>query len=465
MSEPKKRLKRSCLSDSDSDDELMTSVFGTTRCSKRRKEKDEETKKKIRMAQMNALLDNGRIKLERESRMDKLCQQNNELMLEENSVVGVSNHIASSSSYAKSAKSNGIPLQGKEQIKKNKYQEINRGKDANETSCLGSRSTLHFSRLVSTKILDGALSPCWFGIQEAFTDLRTILLADEQQEQKVSPFKPIRNELLKLCTTKSPHDCCMYLKKIVMSEKEDRRRIQRIPVNLLRWLMALAYGPIVNRNSNCCADNHLNRTGHTDSNQRTKMSRKDDHCKGRKCLLFSRRLLVKAQTGAHQTLYRLWSDGLGFPLQQHQQERDLYMLSILALPGQLRQWFGSSFPIEYIDDNENKIVAGKESIDQFSCLMSPMSSYSPQVATTRTHENNKDSLRVTSTRAAMIRFLQLWTLCLQKQNDNYSVNSNVHLVNFHFDKKNRARFRNVISNAIMAVLWAGLNPSFASSTR
>mmetsp|Transcript_9887 Transcript_9887/g.24038 ORF Transcript_9887/g.24038 Transcript_9887/m.24038 type:complete len:825 (+) Transcript_9887:180-2654(+) len=470
MPEPQKKLKRQGLSgndsdsDSDSDGELMTPVFGTTRCSKRRKTKDEETKKKKRMAQMNALLDNGRIKLERESRMDKLCEQNNELMREEYDEVEMSNHVTSSSSYDKSVKSNGCSLRVKQQMKNNHYQQINQSKDANETSCLGSRSTLHFSRLLCTKTLDGPLSPCWFGVQDAFADLRTILLADEQLEQENSPFTPLRKELLRLCTTKSPHDFCMYLKKRLLCEQEDRRRIQLIPVNVLRWLMALAYGPIVNINSNGCFDNYLNKIESTYFNEPQKNLGKDDNCSGRKCLFISTRLLMEAQTGAHRTLYRLWSQDLGFPLQQHQQERNTYLLSILALPGQLRQWFGSSFPIERIGNgSEKNIFAEEVSIDQFSSSTSPMSSSSPQVTTTPIYENKKQSLRVTSTRATIIRFLQLWALCLQKQNEHSGANTNPYLVHFHYDIKNRSRFQTIASNAIIGVLWVGLNPSFASS--
>ena len=69
------------LSDSDdSDDELLKgSVFGGSRASKRKMARDEAAKKKKRMDQMNALLNNGRIKLEQENRMDKISEENKNL--------------------------------------------------------------------------------------------------------------------------------------------------------------------------------------------------------------------------------------------------------------------------------------------------------------------------------------------------------------------------------------------------
>ena len=68
------------MSDSDdSDDDLLRPVFGGSRASKRKIARDEAAKKKKRMDQMNALLNNGRIKLEQENRMDKISEENKNL--------------------------------------------------------------------------------------------------------------------------------------------------------------------------------------------------------------------------------------------------------------------------------------------------------------------------------------------------------------------------------------------------
>jgi hypothetical protein len=455
--------KRSCRSmsdsDDDSDDDLLTSVFGTSRASKRKNAKDEAAKKKKRMAQMNALLDNGKVKLERENRMDKLCQENNDMMRDE-SLDRKKNDKSNSSDEGKS--SNDATSSLSREQRQQEYQP----KDDKETSCLGSRSTLQFSRVIYIQQKTDATSPdandkepCgfkpfWFGLEDALIDLRTILLADRQIHQRLSSFASIRDELLKLCTSKSTYACRTYLRKRLLFKQEDQERVRRIPVNVLRWLMALACGPVINGCTNGDSSNNENRTENTRGKENTKQAArrpqnltKKDNCSSKTTdLIASQRLLMEAQLGAYQTLNRLWSQDLGFPLQQ-QQQSEIYLLSIAALPRQLCQWFGSSFSFDTAIGSSDRNSKAEEQNDNLS------------------NENNKDPLRVTSSHTALIRFLQLWALVLQKQNNNDNIGKNVHLVQFHYDKENRAGLRNDISVAIMAVLWAGLNPSFASSRR
>lgn len=496
MPVPKEKRKCRDMSDSDdedSDDDLLISVFGIS-SSKRKNSRDEEKKKKKRMAQMNALLDNGKVKLERENRMDDLCRQNNELMKNEglrsknndrsNDEGKSCTDAASSLSRKKSVEGYGSSsLHRRQQNQKNIFQ-ISRPKDVKETSCLGSRSTLQFSRVISIQTTFKTLSPCshdkerrftpfWFGLQEALTDLRSILLADQQQQQGVSSFTPLRKELLQLCTTKPPHVCRTYLRKRLMCKQGDQERIRRIPVNVLRWLMVMACGPLINGCVNGGGSNNQNRNAKAHEKQNMKqsarrsqnLSEKDNCCSKTTDLLMPHRLLTEAQTGAHQTLCRLWSQDLGFPLQQQQQQNEIYLLSISALPRQLCQWFGSSLCLQNASgDNEKKIRKMEErdgNILVSSILSLPLSSV--QHNTDSIDDSNKERLRVTSTRTALVHFLQLWSLALQKQNKSESIKNNIHLVHFNYDKENRLRFRNDISDAIMAVLWAGLNPSFASS--
>ena len=146
---------------------------------------------------------------------------------------------------------------------------------------------------------------------------------------------------------------------------------------------------------------------------------------------------MDAQWGAFQTLYRLWSKGLGFPLQKHDQGA-IYLLSIRALPRQLCQWFGSSFSF---DDT----TAEKGNSET-------------------TEDVKAKTAQITNAQITLVRFLELWALALQKQNDDHDPQENVHLVQFHHSE-NCSEFRKDVSDAIMAVLWAGLNPSFASSIR
>ena len=424
------------MSDSDdSDDDLLESVFGGSRSSKRSIAKDEADRKRKRMAQMNALVDNGKVKLERENRMDKLCLKSNNLIrddgLDEEKNDKTTNDDGSGND-ATSAKASGTsPSQ--------RYEP----KDSKETSCLGSRITLQFSREITVRrTADQTCSPrvnekdsCgftpfWSGLEEALTDLRTILMADQQTQQRPSSFATLREELLRLCTTNSPHACRTYLRKSLMSKKKDRDEVRRIHVNVLRWLMALACGPVTYGDRDGSGCNNQNRTANKQKKQKQSTTGSNSH-------VVSRKLLMEAQTGAYQTLYRLWSQDLGFPLQDRERG-DIYVLSIRALARQLRYWFGSSFSFETESGNSGKCD--------------------------KTGEAKIDTVQVTNSHTTLIRFLQLWALALQKQNHNDDIEDHVHFVQFHYDV-NRVAFGNDASEAIIAVLWAGLNPSFASSIR
>lgn len=468
----------------------MTSIFGASRSSKRRNTKNEEAKKEKRLSQMNALLDNGKVKLERENRMDKISQENKKLMRDEflhRNINHESEDEDKSCNDYISALHNGKSVEGytserRRQPNQKINYKIDQPKDANETSCLGSRNTLQFSRVISVETIAETLygandkeplefTPLWFGLHEALTDLQTILLADQQQYQFLSSFASLREELLRLCSSKSTKVFPTYLRKRLLCKQEDQERIRRIPVDVLRWLMALACGPIIDGYVNCGGrinqnkfENLKTRKNMKEAAQRPQRLSGNDNCGSKKAdLPLSPRLLMEAQNGAYHTLYRLWSQHLGFPLQQQQKNHhEIYLLSISALPRQLHQWFGSSFPFETASRVDEKSIKAVER--DINILISPTLPLSAAPLTAHfVNDNNGDSVRVTSTRTALVRFLQLWALSLQKQNINDNMKNNVHLVHFHYDRENRARFRQDIADAIMAVLWAGLHPSFASS--
>jgi len=454
--------KRSCRdvsdSDDDSDDDLLTSVFGTSRSSKRRNAKEEEAKKKRRMEQMNALLDKGKIKLEQENRMDQLCKENNKLIHDERLDSEKNDESDNKGdSTEKDVKGNVSPSTRNQKLADVKSKNIleYQAKDANETLCLGSRWTLQFYREVSAPNKDISLSPqtnttdtnnfapFWFDLCEALTDLRTILVSDRQTRQQQYSFSSFREELLTLCNTNSPHACRTYLRKRLMCKREHKEDIQRLPVNLLRWLMAMACGSVINGYMEVDDGNNEKRT----ENSNRRQGRKE--AESLITLIKSRMMLREAQVGAYETLYSLWSQDLGFPLQQKQNET--YLLSISALPRQLRQWFGSTFPFE---------IGLKSS----NITNSPIKQLVVPTTDKIDHDDN-ESIRVTSSHSTLIRFLRLWALGLQKQNTNDVMKNEIHLIEFHYEKNNREGFRNEVSNAIMAVLWVGLNHSFASGRR
>ena len=423
------------LSDSDdSDDELLKgSVFGGSRASKRKMARDEAAKKKKRMDQMNALLNNGRIKLEQENRMDRVCQQNKHLMKDDDL-----DDETKTTSTDKGEEGNDDGHTKGSSSASSFYQQYE-PKDSRETFCFGSRNTLEFSREIPVQKTQEKSSsagtnakespvfaPFWSGFDEALTDLRTILIAEQQKQQTPLSSMRLNEELLRLCSATSPHACRTYLRKALLSKKKDQEQIRRIHVNILRWFMTLACGPIADTYDRNSIENQETKSGATEKRKRPKTATANESP------MVSQKVLMEAQAGAYQTLYRLWSKDMGFPLQK-QDQGSIYLLSIRALPRQLGQWFGSSFSVE-----QTAAESGKND----------------------TAEDNKaEKVQITNSQITLVRFLELWALALQKENEN-----NVHLVQFHHSE-NRSDFRSDVSNAIMAVLWAGLNPSFASSIR
>jgi len=237
--------------------------------------------------------------------------------------------------------------------------------------------------------------------------------------------------------------------------------------------MTLACGPVANGSSN---DNNINNKINTaeslkgvastkqSTRLRTAKVAENENGSSKTNSEVSLRFWRDAQMGSYQTLYHLWSHESGFPLQQ-EQSKEVYLLSISTLPRQLGQWFGLTLPLdstgEISGNNDKTEDRNWSDLSSESALASSSSSTPP--ATNAVDENKKDLIHVTNDRTALIRFLQLWALALRQQNDCNGSKGNVHLVDFSYDKDNCENFQNDVSNAIMAVLWVGLDPEFASS--
>ena len=148
----KKRPSRD-LSDSDDsdDDELFADAFSASRSSIRRSARDAEAKKKKRMAQMNALFDDGRIKLQRESRMDEIHRRNSDLLRDndlEKKQAAADTHSESDGDKPGNEKSDS-----QEDHQESYYGNL-QPVDTKETLCLGSRRTLQLSNVILISSLE-----------------------------------------------------------------------------------------------------------------------------------------------------------------------------------------------------------------------------------------------------------------------------------------------------------------------
>ncbi|KAG7364266.1 hypothetical protein IV203_037468 [Nitzschia inconspicua] len=133
-------------------------------------------------------------------------------------------------------------------------------------------------------------------------------------------------------------------------------------------------------------------------------------------------VLISAKVGAYNTLARLWKSQMGNPCERTP------VLTLKALSDQLRDWFGSSFAVENDDD---KKVNSDENIEPRTILVT---STSP---------------------STMVRFLHLWELALHNGLVQVFTESSR-----KEDKKNKFQ---EVTHAVVALLWASLDPIFGSS--
>lgn len=130
--------------------------------------------------------------------------------------------------------------------------------------------------------------------------------------------------------------------------------------------------------------------------------------------------LLSAKQGAYKTLCGLWSQKSGYP-SQHK-----YLLNLKALPDQLREWFGSTFMVEKEEE------------------------YGENDGDNETNKKQKDIICVSSP-SELVRFLHLWALAFENG-----------LVAIGDIQKDGGKD---IASAILALMWAALDPVFASRHR
>jgi hypothetical protein len=135
-------------------------------------------------------------------------------------------------------------------------------------------------------------------------------------------------------------------------------------------------------------------------------------------------MFLSMKLGAYKTLAGLWECNLGNPLEP------THVLTLKALIDQLRDWFGSSFLTE------------KDTCDQIFLDESP---------------EQKSLIVITSSPSSLVQFFHLWDLALQ--------NGFVRVFPKDSPKGDQEQILSKICDAITAVLWAVLDPIFASSKR
>jgi hypothetical protein len=426
--------------DSDSDDDFLTSTRFTTRSTKRKPTGGmnadcPDAKRKKAKELLDSLLQGSKEKVKRQDRIDVIHKRNSVLLNEDDS--SPSKKFNDNKKHSSSNGVNGETTISASSLQQNQTNKINRyhnrqAKDTKESQCFGSRNTLQFSRLISSNVLspDGMISssssPYWSNFDEALTNLRMILLNDRQQQSDTSSFGLLREELLQSTVTTSPRACRSYLKKTRLCVQNEPERIQCLPIDLLGWLVTVACGPIA-------------------STMNTEVEIQNEIANKRKPpgnLI----LWTEAQTGAYQTLSRLWSKGTGYP------EKDCNLFSVSDLPIFLKRWFGLTLPS--VTTGERKYMNNDKAKDQDVKDTENSSSSSSGVAAIKVHIRNN--------RTALIRFLRLWALALQQQN-NSNGETDVHIIRHDYEKGHCKKFREDISDAILAVLWAGLDHALASS--
>ena len=445
--------------DSDSDDDFLTSTRFTTRSTKRkpaggRNADCPDAKRNKAKELLDSLLQGSKEKVKRQDRIDVIHKRNSVLLNEDD--ISPNKKINDNNKYSSSNGGvNGKPTISAASLQQNQTNKINhyhnrQAKDTKESQFFGSRNTLQFSRLISSNVLssDGMISssssssssPYWSNFDEALTNLRMILLNDRQQQSDTSSFRLLREELLQSTVTTSPRACRSYLKKARLCVQNEPERIQCLPIDLLGWLITVACGPIA-------------------STMNTRDEIQNDIANKRK-LPGNLLLWNEAQTGAYQTLCQLWSKGNGYP------EKDCNLFSVSDLPIFLKRWFGLTLPSvttgerKYMNNDKAKEQGVKDTKNSSSSL--GVAAFPLDVISIKNNKEDPIKVHIRNNRTALIRFLRLWALALQQQN-NSNGETDVHIIRHDYEMGHCKKFREDISDAILAVLWAGLDHALASS--
>lgn len=384
--------------DDDSDDDFLSEMKPTFARSSRstaeakKARKDEEHK---RFA--NSLLKCGEQKLEQQTRIDEAHQRSN--AISSPALTGCQNEPGTNEN-----ENTDISI-AKTLFRQTSPSTIASTMDIRATMCLGSRKTLNLERVIQnseTVSHNPSMACAWSSLDVAHTEFRGVLLWEKKMSRQKKGKPPMSNLVGTLSdqileNTSSNSDFATFLRQQWLCHQQ-QARIQKLPVNLLHFLFAMACAPIATLlPASKAADI---RTVTLDSE------------------------LLSAKMGAYNTLCGLWKSRLGRPCER------THVLTLKALSDQLRDWFGSSLP----EGTDNVKQSSNDSVKPSQLLI---------VAST--------------SRSTLVRFLHLWELAIHDD-----------LVQI-FPKKisddgMKLQLEN-IANAVVALLWAALDPAFGSSNR
>lgn len=345
---------------------------------------------------LNSALESGEQKLVQENRMLGIQKRNSEvrspMALDEarraskiESAGGGDNDIAKDLFASKNTADHNEPV------------------DIKATACLGSRSTLNLCRLVNATDDNGKPNPVtscsWSNMIDALGAFKGAVQWEQQhiiqqQEKSLSAssrkFDEFCEEILEQASSARNFTFC--LQEMWLSA-QPTERIQCVPPSLLHWLFVMACAPVTIKIGNGEATDWKSISVDVS--------------------------LLSAKQGAYKTLHGLWSHRNGLPSQQK------CLLTLDALPDQLREWFGSTCMVD--KEEKGETVADNE------------------------NSNHVKDIVYVGSPCALVRFLHLWALALE--------NGLVAVDRIQTDGGAE------VSSAIMALMWAALDPVFGSSHR
>jgi hypothetical protein len=283
--------------------------------------------------------------------------------------------------------------------------------DIKATACLGTRNTLKLLRVLDATDSTGKPHSVTRSLWSNFDDAKQAFvhavhweLQQSQQEEK-KPTIPSQHfvwyydELLDQTSTTRNFVFCLREKWLCI---QNFNYIRHLPPSVLHWLFTMACAPILVK---------VDKSKPLDAKSITVNAD-----------------LLSAKQGAYNTLCGLWSDQNGFPSQQK------YLLTLGALSDQLREWFGSTFMVEKEERKEKGDGIGDENLDE--------------------NKPAKWGSLCLSSSTDLIRFLHLWALAFQNDLVCMFPNGTVDNARTDFEKE--------AANVVMTLLWAAVDPAFAS---
>ena len=141
---------------------------------------------------------------------------------------------------------------------------------------------------------------------------------------------------------------------------------------------------------------------------------------------------LSTPSSKYDTLYQLWSQEIGYPLQL-QSQKECYLFSVSTLLDQLCQWFGLTLP----SDDETTIEIRHEENHKFKGKLGVHgreSASSMPISSINRNSNSEGSLIITNSNTSLIRFLRLWALAFQQQTKGNNNKINVNLIRIVHEK-------------------------------